>query len=80
MTKEEFIAFKQLKLSHRYILLLNKGEECGERKFLGNKVKLYTYKGEFFEIWQNLGSGCIHQINHQGNKDILYEYVKRIKI
>ena len=44
MDKAEEKAFRFLKIQDRLNLVLNKGEFCGERKFLGNEVKLYEYK------------------------------------
>ena len=80
MDKAEEKAFRFLKIQDRLNLVLNKGEFCGERKFLGNEVKLYEYKGAFVEVWRNLARGCVYQVEIQKNKHILYEYVKDLKI
>lgn len=80
MDKAEEKAFKFLHIRDRLNLVMNKGEYCGERKFLGNEVKLYQYKGEFIEVWRNLARGCVFQVEIQRNKQILFEYVKDLKI
>ncbi len=80
MDKAEVKAFKFLNIQDRLNLVLNKGEFCGTRTFLGNEVKLYQYKGEFVEVWRNLARGCVYQVEIQRNQNILFEYVKDVKI
>ncbi|MEZ4938568.1 MAG: hypothetical protein R2799_13340 [Crocinitomicaceae bacterium] len=80
MDRLEEKAFKFLPIQDRLNLILHKGDFCGKRRFLGNEVKLYQYKGEFIEVWSNIARGCVFQIEIQRNKQILFEYVKDLKI